>query len=55
MNLEIRKNLTSNWFKVLQNAICNNIINLEGKKAKFKSKIWEKNKKKMKVVESTEF
>ena len=46
MNLEIKKNLASNWFKLLQNAICNDIINLEKKKVDFRSKIWEKNKKK---------
>ena len=46
MNLEIKKNLASNWFKLLQNAICNDIINLEKKRVKFRSKIWEKNKKK---------
>tara|TARA_B110001450_G_scaffold122961_1_gene115873 strand:- start:424 stop:1251 length:828 start_codon:yes stop_codon:yes gene_type:complete len=46
MNLEIKKNLASNWFKLLQNAICNDIINLEKKKVNFRSKIWEKNKKK---------
>ena len=46
MNLEIKKNLASNRFKLLQNAICNDIINLEKKRVKFRSKIWEKNKKK---------
>ena len=44
MNLEIKKDLTSNWFKTLQNSICNNIINLENNnKAKFKSTTWKKN------------
>jgi coproporphyrinogen III oxidase len=46
MNLEIKKNLTSNWFKLLQNAICNDVINIENKKVKFKSKVWKKNRKK---------
>ena len=46
LNLEIKKNLTSNWFKLLQNAICDDIINLERKKSIFTSKVWEKNKKK---------
>ena len=46
MNLEIKKNITSNWFKLLQNIICNDIINIENKKVKFKCTTWEKNKKK---------
>ena len=46
MNLEIKKNLTSNWFKLLQNAICNDIINIENKRINFKSKVWKKNQKK---------
>ena len=54
MNLEIKKNLTSNWFKLLQNAICNDVINIENKKVKFKSKVW-KIEQKMKVVENIEF
>jgi coproporphyrinogen III oxidase len=46
MDLEIKKDITSNWFKLLQNSICNDIIKIEGKKTKFKSKIWLKDKKK---------
>ena len=46
MNLEIKKNITSNWFKLLQNAICEDILNIEKNKVRFKSKVWEKNKKK---------
>ena len=45
MDLEIKKNITSNWFKLLQNSICNDIIKIEGKKTKFKSKTWLKDKK----------
>ncbi len=45
MNLEIKKNLMSNWFKLLQNSICNDIINIENKKIKFKSNVWKKNNK----------
>ena len=37
MNLEIKKDLASNWFKVLQDSICNYINDLENGKAKFKS------------------
>ena len=29
MNLEIKKDLTSNWFRILQNAFCDDIIKLE--------------------------
>ena len=46
MDLETKKDLTSNWFKTLQNAICNNIDELENDKIKFKSTIWKRNKKK---------
>ena len=37
MDLEIKKDLTSNWFKTLQNAFCHVISNLENNKIKFKS------------------
>ena len=46
MNLEIRKDLTSNWFKMLQESICQSIRNLEDKKTTFKSTQWKRNKKK---------
>ncbi len=46
MELEIKKDLTSNWFKLLQNAICNDIYNLEKKKIKFQSTKWKRNKNK---------
>jgi len=32
MDNEIKKELTSNWFKLLQNAICDDIIKLEKNK-----------------------
>ena len=35
MDLDIKKDLTSNWFKLLQDAFCNDIIELENKKKKF--------------------
>jgi coproporphyrinogen III oxidase len=44
MNKEIKKKLTSNWFKLLQNTICNDIKKLESKKITFKSKKWLRNK-----------
>ena len=43
MDIDIKKDLTSNWFKLLQNSICNDISNLENKKIKFKSTIWKRN------------
>ena len=34
MDLNIKKDLTSNWFKLLQNAICDDINLLENNKVK---------------------
>ena len=55
MDIDIKKDLTSNWFKLLQNAICDDIIKLERNKFKFKSTSWKRNTKKMREVENTEF
>ena len=44
MDLNIKKDLTSNWFKLLQDAFCNDISILENNKIKFKSTTWRKNK-----------
>ena len=46
MSLEIKKNLTSSWFKTLQDAFCDNICKLEKNKSQFKSTIWKRNIKK---------
>ena len=46
MDIDIKKDLTSNWFKLLQNAICDDIIKLERNKIKFKSTSWKRNTKK---------
>ncbi len=46
MDLEIKKDLASNWFKTLQNSICHCINNLENQKIKFKSTSWKRNLKK---------
>ncbi len=46
MNKENKKKITSNWFKLLQNTICNDIENLEKNKKKFTSKVWQRNKTK---------
>ena len=43
MNNEIKKDLASNWFKLLQNAICDDIVKLEKNKIKFKSTTWQRN------------
>ena len=47
MDIKIKKKLVKNWFKILQDMICNDIEELEGKKNIFKSKVWfrDKNKK----------
>ena len=45
MDIELKKKLVRNWFKILQDMICNEIEELEGK-TKFKSKNWQRNKKK---------
>ncbi len=45
MELDIKKDLTSNWFKLLQEAICNDIKILEDNKIEFKSSIWKRNLK----------
>ena len=44
MDKEIKKKIARNWFKLLQNTICNDIEKLENNKIKFKSKIWKRNK-----------
>ena len=43
MNLEIKKDLASNWFKTLQEAFCYDILKLEKNKVKFQSKTWKRN------------
>ena len=46
MDLEIKKELASNWFKMLQESICESINKLEKKNVKFKSTNWKRNLKK---------
>ena len=46
MDIEIKKDLVSNWFKLLQDAICDDISRLEKNKIKFKSTTWQRSKKK---------
>ena len=46
MDLEIKKDLASNWFKLLQDVFCNDINKLENNKKKFQSTSWNRNQKK---------
>ena len=46
MNVEIKKDLASNWFKTLQNAFCDDIKKFENNKTQFKSVTWKRNLKK---------
>ncbi len=46
MNLDIKKDLVSNWFKMLQEAFCNDILKLENYKSAFRSTNWKKHSKK---------
>ena len=43
MDKEIKRKISRNWFKVLQEMICNEIETLEGKSDKFISKNWVRN------------
>jgi len=46
MDLEIKKKLTSNWFKSLQEMFCKTIGDFEKNKINFKSTTWKRNLKK---------
>ncbi len=46
MDLDIKKDLVTNWFKVLQDAFCKDIAVIENNKIEFKSTSWKKNSKK---------
>ena len=46
MDTEIKKKLAKNWFKVLQDIICKDIEEIEGKKNLIKKKTWERGKNK---------
>ncbi len=43
MDLDIKKDLVSNWFKLLQDSFCNDISILENNKIKFITTNWKKN------------
>ena len=55
MNLNIKKDLTSNWFKTLQDAFCDDICKIEKKKLNLNPKPGKEVLKEMKVVVSIEF
>ena len=55
MDLEIKKNLTSNWFKMLQNAICHSINDLKKIILNLNQQLGKEIQKKMKEVENIEF
>ena len=42
MDLNIKKDLASNWFKILQDSICNDILYFENNKTNFKTTNWKK-------------
>ena len=44
INKEIKQKLARNWFKLLQDVICNDIEIIENNKIKFKTKVWNRNK-----------
>ena len=46
MDFEIRKDLTSSWFKTLQDSICHSISELEKNKIKFESTTWKRDQNK---------
>ena len=43
MDLDIKKDLTSSWFKTLQDAFCDDIKKIENNKTDFKSTKWKRN------------
>ena len=46
MDISIKKDLASNWFKLLQNAICDDILKIEKNKLNFQSSSWKRSVKK---------
>ena len=43
MDINIKKKLVKNWFISLQEIICSEIVNIEKKNTKFKTKEWKRN------------
>ena len=46
MDISIKKDLAGNWFKLLQNAICDDILKIEKNKVNFESTSWKRSNKK---------
>ena len=46
MDLELKKDLASSWFKLLQDSFCDDINKIENNKAKFETTVWSRNFKK---------
>ena len=46
MNLEIKRDLVSSWFKTLQDAFCEDVVRIEKNKSKFVSTSWKRNYRK---------
>ena len=46
MDKDIKKKLASNWFRILQNSICQDIEKIEQRKKKFKKTKWKRSLKK---------
>ena len=55
MDQIIKKKIARNWFKTLQEILCQEIEELEGSSNLFKYKNWERGKNQMKVEVNSEF
>ena len=55
MKINLKQELTKQWFKNLQDIICKNIEEIENNKILFKIKKWSRNQKKMKVGENQDY
>ena len=54
MELNIKQDLASNWFKILQDAICDDIYKIEKKKIKFRSTQGKRGEKKWSLERENE-
>ena len=50
MDQDLKKKLAKNWFKILQDILCQNIREIEGNKTGFKNRKWKRSKNKDEVV-----
>ena len=46
MDQDLKKKLAKNWFKILQDILCQNIREIEGNKTGFKNRKWKRSKNK---------